>query len=168
MSKIKKILACVDLSQYSLMTLEYAVDHAKGSQAQIIIFNVINQRDINGIDMVGSYFSSYFSDGINVEDYVKEVKKERRGKMKALIKENFFDEKSMMSIKIGTGIPFECILKEIETEDINLVVMANQGRGNISRVLFGSTAEKVFRHSPVSVVSVRDKTIFKRRHKKET
>ncbi|MBC2703185.1 universal stress protein [Desulfobacula sp.] len=168
MSKIKKILACVDLSQYSLMTLEYAVDLAKGSQAQIIIFNVINQRDINGIDMVGSYFSSYFSDGINVEDYVKEVKKERSGKMKALIKENFFDEKSMMSIKVDTGIPFECILKEIETEDINLVVMANQGRGNVSRVLFGGTAEKVFRHSPVSVVSVRDKTIFKRRHKKET
>ncbi|MBW2655953.1 MAG: universal stress protein, partial [Deltaproteobacteria bacterium] len=104
MSKIKKILACVDLSQYSLMTLEYAVDLAKGSQAQIIVFNVINQRDINGIDMVSGYFPGSFSNGINVEDYVKEVKKDRHGKIKAMIKENFFDEKSRMSIKIDTGI----------------------------------------------------------------
>ena len=82
--------------------------------------------------------------------------------MKAIIKENFFDEKSRMSMKIDVGIPFESILKAVETEDIDLVVMANKGRGNISRVLFGSAAEKVFRHSPVPVVSVRDKNKLKR------
>ena len=43
------------------------------------------------------------------------------------------------------------------------IKMANKGRGNLSRVLFGSAAEKVFRHSPVSVVSVRNKDTFKGR-----
>jgi len=162
MNKIKKVLACVDLSSYSLMTLEYALELSKGVEAQIVVFNVINQRDINGVEMAGSYFPGYFLQSINAEDYVKELRKERTQSLKQLIKENFFDEKSMMSIKIELGNPSECILKAIETEHADLIVMANKGKGNISRVLFGSTAEKVFRHSPVPVFSARDKNIFKR------
>jgi len=158
MSKIKKILACIDFSDYSLMTIAYAVELAKGTEIEIIVFNVINQRDINMVEMV----RHYAPDKINVEDYIKDLKKERHGEIKAIIKENFFDEKSRMAIKIDAGIPFECILNEIETEEIDLVVMSNKGRGNLSRVLFGSVAEKVFRHSPVPVVSVRDKNKFKR------
>ncbi|MCD4721986.1 MAG: universal stress protein [Desulfobacula sp.] len=161
MEKIEKILACVDFSKYSLMTLEYAVELAKGTQTQIILFNVINQRDINSVEKV----SKYFPQKVTVEGYIKELKKDRNKEMKAIIKENFFNEKSMMSIKIDTGVPFESILKAVETENIDLIVMANKGRGNVARVLFGSAAEKVFRHSPVPVVSVRDKNIFKRGNK---
>ncbi len=155
---MNKILACVDLSEYSVMTLEYAVKLAKGTQAQIIVFNVINQRDIQGIEMVTGYFSTE----ITVEGYFKELKKERHGLIKNMIEENFFDEKSMMNIQIDMGIPFESILKVSKTEDVDLIVMANKGRGDLSRVLFGSVAEKVFRHSSVPVVSVRDKMKFKR------
>jgi len=158
MSKINKILACVDFSDYSLMTLEYAVGIAKGTDMQIVVFNVINQRDIYGIEKV----SIFFPESFNIEKYIEDVKKDRYEKIKAIIKENFFDEISRMTIKIDRGIPFDVILKEIETEEIDLVVMSNKGRGNLSRVLFGSVAEKVFRHSPVPVVSVRDKNKFKR------
>ncbi len=158
MNKINKILACIDFSPYSLMTLEYAVELAKGTGKQIIVFNVINQQDLDSIERV----RSYLSDKINVDDYIKEIRKDRQKKIKAMIKENFFDEKSIMSLKIDTGIPFECILKAIKEEEVDLVVMANKGRGNISKILFGSAAEKVFRHSPVPVVSVRDKDRFKR------
>ncbi|WP_300459001.1 universal stress protein [Desulfobacula sp.] len=160
MKKINKILACIDLSDYSLMTLESAVELAKGHQADIILLNVINQRDLHGVEMVSGYYSSEFT----VEGYVKELRKERLGLIKNMIKENFFNEKSMMTIKIDLGIPFECILEAVETEGADLIVMANKGRGNLSRVFFGSVAEKVFRHSPVPVVSVRDKMKFKRGH----
>ncbi len=159
MNKINKILACIDFSPYSLMTLEYAVELAKGTGKQIIVFNVINQQDLDSIERVRSYYTGK----INVDDYVKEIRKDRQKKIKTMIKEKFFDEKSMMSLKIDTGIPFECILKAIKEEEVDLVVMANKGRGNISKILFGSAAEKVFRHSPVPVVSVRDKNKFKRR-----
>ncbi len=160
MSKINKILACVDLSEYSLMTLKYSVEFAKGNQAQIIVFNVINQRDINGVEMVSGYFPGYFSNEVNVQDYIRELRKDRHERIKNMIDENFSDEKSMMTIKVDEGIPFECILNAAKTEEADLIVMANKGRGNLSRVLFGSVAEKVFRHSSVPVVSARDELKF--------
>lgn len=159
--KINKILACIDFSEYSLMTLGYAVEFATGPETEIVVLNVIHQRDISGFEKALGYLplSVGYTD---VEGYIKAMKKERQEELKQFIKENFFDEKSKMSIKIGTGIPYECILETIKTENCDLVVMANKGRGNISTVLFGSAAEKVFRHSPVPVVSVRDKLTFKR------
>ena len=159
MNQIKKILACIDFSGYSLMTLEYAVELAKNEDTEIIVYNVVNQNNIKGVETVSHYFPS----GFNVADYIKELKGDSYQEIKNIIREKFFDQKSMMSIKVDAGIPFERILETVKTENIDLIVMANKGRGNFSKVLFGSAAEKVFRHSPVPVVSVRDKTKFKRR-----
>ena len=156
--KINKILACVDFSDYSLRVLECAVELADTSHTHILVYNVINQRDINMLETV----SRYVPEKIQVETYIKDMKKERVGKIRILLKEHFFENKSDMNFKVDVGIPSESILRTIETEEIDMVVMANKGRGNLSRFLFGSTAEKVFRHSPVPVVSVRESKNFKR------
>lgn len=158
MSKINRILACIDFSDYSLMTLACAVELAKEQNAQIVVLNVINQRDLTGVEMASSHFPETFS----MKDYIRNMKKERHDIIKKMIMEHYFDDKSMMSILIDKGVPFECILKTVDSENIDLVVMANKGRGNVSRVLFGSAAEKVFRHSPVPVISVRERSRFKR------
>jgi nucleotide-binding universal stress UspA family protein len=158
MNRIKKILACIDFSDYSPMTLAYAVELANASHAAILVFNVINQRDINIVEKV----SVHFHGTLDLEDYIRDIKKERHAAIKNMIITHCFDDKSMMSIKIDQGIPFECILNAVETENADLIVMANKGRGNVARVLFGSVAEKVFRHSPVPMVSVRETGSFKR------
>lgn len=156
--KINKILACVDFSEYSLMVLEYAIELAADDRAHVLIYNVINQRDINMVETV----SRYVPNKLHAEEYIRDMKKDRETKIRAMIKENFFENKTQISFKVEVGIPAEAILKTIETDDIDLVVMANKGRGNLSRFLFGSAAEKVFRHSPVPVVNVRKRINFKR------
>ena len=143
--KIKKILACVNFSDYSLVVLEYALELSDMAHTQILVYNVINQRDINMLETV----SRYVPNKIQVETYIKDMKKERVGKIRTMLKEHFFEDKSQMNFKVDVGIPSEAILRTIGTEAIDLVVMANKGRGNISRFLFGSSAEKVFRHSPI-------------------
>jgi nucleotide-binding universal stress UspA family protein len=160
--KIHKILVCVDFSEYSVMTLGYALELAKDPDIQIMVLNVIHQRDISGVEMAVGYFPGYFSTPINTEDYIKKLKEERHEKLTKLIQENFPGQEARLILRVATGIPWEAIVEVIDSEDIDLVVMANKGRGNLARVLFGSAAEKVFRHSPVPVVSVRDKTGFKR------
>jgi nucleotide-binding universal stress UspA family protein len=156
--KIKKILACVDFSDYTMMVMEYAVELAREQDIEIVVYNVINQRDVNMVGRVSAYAPA----AINVEDYIRDMKKERTTMIKDMIKQHFFEEKSRMSYQVDVGVPFERILDTIAAENIDLVIMANKGRGNLSRVLFGSAAEKVFRHSPVPVISVRDKDKFKR------
>jgi nucleotide-binding universal stress UspA family protein len=156
--KINKILACVDFSDYSLLVLKYALEVADTAHTHILVYNVINQRDIKMLEKV----SCYVPDKINVETFIKDMKNEREGKIRTMLKEYFFENKSQMNFKVDVGIPSEEILRTIETEAIDLVVMANKGCGNLSRFLFGSSAEKVFRHSPVPVVSVRESKKFKR------
>jgi len=157
--KIHKILACIDFSDYSLMVLSYAVELAKNSNTEIVVFNVINRKEVHMVEIASTYASSK----ISVEGYVKDLKKYRETKIKGMIKEHFFEEKSKISFKFDV-VPSEQILEAVNTENIDLIVMANKGRGNISRVFFGSAAEKVFRHSKVPVVSIRDRKIFKRKN----
>lgn len=158
MTPIKKILACIDFSDYSLMTMEHAVALASMAQAQIVVLNVVNQRDITGVEALAPYFPS----NVVVDEYVEDMKKHRLDQMKQLVREHFFQDKSLMTMKIEVGFPPETILKVIRKEDVDLVVMGNKGRSNLTGFLFGSSAEKVFRHSPVPVLSVRDRSNFKR------
>lgn len=152
MKKINKIMVCVDLSEYSVANIEYGLAIAGATGAEIHILNVLNQRDVNAVKMV----SNYYPDKINMQEYIKETTEERRNEIKKIIKENFFDDKSSINIHMAMGIPFEEILKKAEEEEVDLIVMGNKGKGNLARTLFGSQAEKVFRHSPIPVVSVRN------------
>jgi nucleotide-binding universal stress UspA family protein len=163
--QINKIMACVDLSTYSSLVLDYAFDVLKATKAQVLIFNVINSRDIAGAKKFFDHYPGAYSGAssmmMNTGDYIQALKKERQANLQDMIREYTGEDQSMMEIKIASGIPYECILQAIETEGIDLVVMANKGRGNISRMLFGSAAEKVFQNSPVPVISVREKSTFK-------
>ena len=49
------------------------------------------------------------------------------------------------------------LLKTIVKENVDMVVMGLKGRTDLEHVLVGSVAEKLFRKSPVPVVSHRDK-----------
>jgi nucleotide-binding universal stress UspA family protein len=165
--KINKVLACVDFSDYTMMVLDYAVALASASDMQIVVFNVINQRDINGIRMAVGYFPTQGSLMLSVEDCVEDWKKDRHTQLRQLVKAHFFDDKFKMQLMVDTGIPYERILKTAESENIDVIVIANKGRGNLSRVLFGSAAEKVFRHAKVPVVCVRDPEKFKQGRKSQ-
>jgi nucleotide-binding universal stress UspA family protein len=55
---------------------------------------------------------------------------------------------------IVSGDPAPAILKTVETEDIDLVVMGSHGRKGLQETIFGSVAENVLKKSPVPVLIV--------------
>jgi nucleotide-binding universal stress UspA family protein len=55
---------------------------------------------------------------------------------------------------IVSGDPAPAILKTIESEDIDLVVMGSHGRKGLEETIFGSVAENVIKKSPVPVLTV--------------
>jgi nucleotide-binding universal stress UspA family protein len=56
--------------------------------------------------------------------------------------------------RIVSGDPAMEILKTIETEDIDLVVMGTHGRKGLEHILMGSVAGNVVKKSPVPVMTV--------------
>ncbi|WP_255196876.1 universal stress protein [Halorarius litoreus] len=53
------------------------------------------------------------------------------------------------------GNPHRVILDYVDEHDVDHVVMGSHGRSGVSRLLLGSTAERVMRQSPVPVTVVR-------------
>ncbi len=56
------------------------------------------------------------------------------------------------------GTPHERIVECAEAHDADLIVMGTHGKSGLSRVLLGSTAEKVVRNSSVPVLTIRNGT----------
>jgi nucleotide-binding universal stress UspA family protein len=148
MKMIQRILVAIDFSQFSKHILEYAGNLAAPLNAELVLVNVINQRDI---DIVGKLS---LTTNLSVQDYIDQTRKERLKAMDAMMHDLQTTHLKYQKI-IKTGTPFVELVQAITDTQADLAVMGSKGRGNIAGVLFGSTAEKLFRRSPVPLLSLR-------------
>ena len=151
MPEINKILVAICFSDYCGGTFAYATRLAAQLQAELIVANVIDAKDVKAISKIESMGYS-----ISTKDYIEGVKEERKAELKKMIAESGYPkEKVKLSFKVGH--PVEKLIKVINDEGVDLVVMGSKGRSDHPRLLAGSVAEKMFRHSPVSVVFYKKK-----------
>jgi nucleotide-binding universal stress UspA family protein len=149
MAEIRRIMVAVDFSDYSHRTIQYAALLARACQASLILVNVINQRDIDLLHSIKTR-------GINVsvQDYLKTQQAEREALARQLFQEAGCGDISCTRI-IRVGVPWVELLSAAQEQQADLIVMGTKGRTNLANTLFGSTAEKVLRRSPIPVLSVR-------------
>lgn len=164
---MKKILVPIAFSPYSKEILEYAASIAGPVGAEMIIVNVINERDLEAVERIASY--GYKVDG---EHYVHIIQEERRKELEQLTDTlTLADEK--VSFQFLVGDPASELLKMVVDEEVDMVVMGVKAK-DIKHMFTGSVAERLFRKCPCTIVSYRDektserlrKRIEKHRHKK--
>lgn len=145
---LKRVMASMDLSAYSETTFAHALTLTKAVGGELILLNVINDRGLEQIERLGAQ-----GFGVSKEQYINTVQEERTQTFEKEYLPNADGVACRLEFRVG--LPWEQIIKAVKKENVELLVMGTKGHGNLASALFGSTAEKVFRHSPCTVVSVR-------------
>ena len=144
MVKIDKILFPSELREYSLKILPYVLSMSEKYNSTIYLLHVID--DI-------SKWGGFYLPHISLDLYQKEA-------MEAA--EKFMDKVCEQKMKgcpnferrILSGDPAAEILKTIDSEAIDLVVMGTHGYKGLERAIFGSVARKVVKNSPIPVLTI--------------
>ncbi len=160
MENVNKIMVALALTSNSEGLFNYAAQIADLLNAELIVASIINSRDISAVGMVAS-----MGYDVDSEHYVEGVKAERKEMLEHFMEKSSFDRKKIRTI-FKVGNPIDELLKLIVKENIDMIVMGVKGRSDLEHVLIGSVAEKLFRRSPVPVISFRDEKSAERLRKK--
>ena len=146
MTDIKKILLPTDFSEGSEAAVSYVLSLAGKYDAHIDILHIIHEYG----DMTDFYVPHISYDVIE-----KGMEDAARTNMENFCRENI-EGKAEFEIHTRKGTPFLEIIKAARDLESDLIVMGTHGRTGIDHILFGSTAEKVVRKSPIPVLTVRE------------
>ena len=149
MKKIHKIIAALCLSDHTVDVLDNAATLARQFDAELLLVNVVNVRDLRHVATIQT-----MGYDMSVDEYKRRMKEEHREKMDDFTKAIDFPREKLKQL-VTIGHPVERILEVVKEEGADLLVIGVKGRSNLPDLLVGSVAEKLFRHSPVTVVSVR-------------
>ena len=151
MENIKKIMVALAFSEHAKDIFNYAVGLAKPAKAELVVVNIINSRDVQAVRKISAM--GYDVDG---EHYVEGVRKEREEILEQIIQASAFPPEKISTI-FKVGNPVDELLKITVEKDIDLIVMGIKGHTDVEHFFVGSVAEKLFRRSPVPVISYRNK-----------
>jgi nucleotide-binding universal stress UspA family protein len=151
MIELKKILYPTDFGESAEEALRYAAMLASQYDAELIMMHVV----------------SLFSDGPStaeeqiseMEQYAEKFADQLHQQAEEIIDRTIEDEShkhlKMEKLIVRGFSPNQEVIRVTEEEDIDLVVMGTYGRGGVSHMLFGSTAEQVVRTANCPVLTVR-------------
>ena len=143
-----KIMTAVDLSDYSAAAARYGVWLSMKLDAQLLMINVINHRDI---EMVQRTMIGY--EAFSLPKYLEEQVQDRKARMKDLFAAA---SPGMVDCRfiVKNGIPYWELLEAIKEEKPGLMVLSTKGRSNLADVLVGSTARRIYRRSPIPLLTI--------------
>lgn len=152
---ITKIMVPLAFSKYSRGILDYAAGIAAPLEAELLVVNVISDRDIEAVNKITEYGYKVDSD-----KYLQTIKKERREAITGMAEHlTMPDDKVSFTFLIGD--PTEELLRFVEDAGVDMVVMGIRSR-DIKYIFAGSVAERMFRKCPVPVLSYRGGDIAER------
>ena len=160
MIALKHILVPTDFSEASLAAVKYGVAFARTFHATLHLLHVELRHDLevaiasqHAMDtLVGAAPMPPVS--IGDPELVREAAREQLGKMLAGHDVHDITVEYVLRAS-GLGGPYVEIVRYAHEVDIDLIILGAHGHGFVKHMLMGSVAEKVVRHAPCPVLTVR-------------
>ena len=145
MLEIKRILFPIDFSENSVKILPYVLSVSEKYDAMIYLLHVV--------DDLSKWGGGFYIPHIPLEQYQEEALK---GAEESLLRvcEDQLRHCPNFQKRVLCGDPAQEILKTIESEGIDMVIMGTHGRKGLEHVFFGSVAENVVKKSSVPVLTI--------------
>ena len=144
MVEIKKILFPVDLTENSSKILPYVLSASERYSSMIYLLHVVH-------DLLK--WGHLYVPHPSLDEFQKEALEGAEKAMDRICQEQLQSCPNFQR-RIVSGDPAAEILKTIESEGIDLVIMGTHGRKGLEHTIFGSVAENVVKKSPVPVLVV--------------
>lgn len=141
----QEILVPTDFSDHSLRALDYAIEIADKFGSRITILYVIEPL-LQAADLSWST--------VDFEQITREHEQAATKQLGSIVEERIPKDRLAAAV-VKNGKPFVEIVRYAREENADLIVMATHGRGAVSHILVGSTAEKVVRKAPCPVLTVK-------------
>ena len=153
----QRILVPVDGSHTSTLGLQEAIRIAIDQRARLKLISVID-----GLIIAQNFEGLIIAD--DMIDALRESGKKAINNALALVKKHDLKAEATTLETMGDRVA-EVIVREAKKWKADLIVMGTHGRRGFNRLVLGSDAEGVLRHSPVPVLMVRSPAPRMRRKK---
>jgi universal stress protein A len=161
----RHILVPTDFSPAAHRALGYACEEATQHQAKLTLLHVLQHHPATEVYYVKAAPQSgtgYTEFGEKLpafppsapETIRRDYHEEARVQLHDLVPASFT---GTWEVQVTAGDPAEDIVRTAAELDVDLIVMATHGRTGLSHILLGSVAEKVLRHAPCPVLTVRQR-----------
>jgi len=144
MIALKTILVPSDFSECSDEALAYGLELARRFNATLHLLHVV--RD--------PFTQPWAAEGLSASTFevVEEWQKQADARLKALVPDT---DRDRVIVVTSVTTAYDGILTYAADKEIDLIVMGTHGRAGMSHLLLGSIAERVVRHAPCPVLTVR-------------
>jgi len=143
--QFKTILFATDFSEGSDFAFKPALALARKFDGKLLVVHIINEP----VDLRGFYVPH-----ISFDKLEEEIEQGAEKLMEKFCHAHMKDFSNYETFVLP-GIPYDEIIKKAVEFNADLIVLGTHGRTGLDHVLFGSTAEKVVRKSPVPVMTIR-------------
>jgi nucleotide-binding universal stress UspA family protein len=142
----KPILCPLDFSDASARALDYALSLAQEADARLILLHVIES-------LLGEAGASEMGH-LSVSEYDRYLEEDAMARLKSFVPEAA-SVWSAPQERVTRGRAYREILKVAKDEGVELIVMGVQGKGALTRLVFGSTTHHVIREAGCPVLTIR-------------
>ena len=149
----KRILVCLDGSELAEKVLPFAVEVAVRFDSDLVLFRVISEPYLIGLALPG--MPGIPINAPNTGKREMEEVQEAKDYLKSIADKLQTGNNLRISFDASIGTPGPTIIEYCEKQNIELIAMATHGRSGPGRVILGSIADYVIRHSSLPILLIR-------------